>query len=62
MAPENRVFRPKSETEDQLIDGLMKVHQLEGHIQRPSWTQYAAYLINRDLAEVRAKYKERIGG
>jgi len=58
--PEARVFRPKSETEDRLIDGLLKVHHLEGHIQRPSWTQYVSYLLNRDLGEVRAKYKQRV--
>lgn len=57
--PEARVFRPKSETEDRLIDRLLKVHHLEGHIQRPSWTQYVSYLVNRDLSEVRAKYKQR---
>jgi len=58
--PEARVFRPKSETEDRLIDSLLKVHHLEGHIQRPSWTQYVSYLLNRDLGEVRAKYKQRV--
>ena len=60
--PEARVFRPRSETEDRLIDGLLKVHALEGHIQRPSWTQYVSFLMNRDLEEVRARHKMRVGG
>jgi len=59
MSPEARVFRPRSETENKLIDALMKVHTAEGNIQRPSWTQYVSLLINRDLAEVRIKRKER---
>ena len=58
--PEARVFRPRSEDENALIDKLMEVHTLEGNIQKPSWTLYAAYLINRDLAEVRAKLKGRV--
>jgi len=60
--PEARVFRPQSEKVDSLIEGLMKVHTLEGHIQRPSWTQYVGYLINKDLAEERLKHKQRVGG
>jgi len=62
MSPEARVFRPKSEAEDKLIDGLLKVHHLGGHIQRPSWTQYVSWMMNRDLTEVRAQYKNRIRG
>ena len=58
--PEARVFRPKSEGENELIDEVMKVHTLEGHIQRPSWSMYITYLLNRDIAEVRAKHKSRI--
>jgi len=61
MSPEARVFRPRSEIEDRLIDGILKVHHLEGHIQRPSWTQYVSWLMNRDLTEVRAQHKSRIG-
>ena len=57
--PESRVFRPKSEEENKLIDSLMQVHKVEGHIERPSWTQYVAWLINRDVAEVRAQFKSR---
>ena len=60
MMPESRVFRPKSEAEDTLIAQLIKVHHLEGHIQRPSWTQYVAWLVNRDLTEVRARHKSRM--
>jgi len=59
MSPEARVFRPRSETEDKLIDSLLKVHHLEGHIKRPSWTQYVSYLMNQDLTEVRTGYKNR---
>ena len=59
MSPEARVFRPKSEDENKLIDNLMQVHKAEGHIERPSWTQYVAWLINRDVAEVRARFKNR---
>ena len=59
--PEARVFRPRSETEDRVIDGLLKVHNLEGHIQKPSWTQYVSWLINRDIAEVKTRHKHRIG-
>lgn len=58
--PEARVFRPRSETEDKLIDGLLKVHTLEGHIEKPSWTQYVSFLLNRDLAEVRSKHQQRV--
>jgi len=57
--PEARVFRPRSEKENELIDNLMKVHSAENHIERPSWTQYVAWLINRDVAEVRAQFKAR---
>lgn len=58
--PEARVFRPRSETEDQLIDRLMKVRATEGVIAKPSWTLYASYLVNKDLAEIRQRYKTRI--
>jgi len=61
MSPEARVFRPHSETEDQLIDRLLKVHTLAGHIPKPSWTSYVSWLMNRDLAEVRSTHKSRIG-
>jgi len=60
--PEARVFRPRSETEDKIIDGLLQVHHLEGHIQKPSWTQYVSYLMNQDLTKVRTKLKNRAGG
>jgi len=60
--PESRVFRPKSESEDKLIDKLMRVHHLEGHLERPSWTQYVAWLVNRDLAEIRSRIKSRPNG
>ena len=59
--PESRVFRPRSENEDKIIDGLLKVHNLEGDIQRPSWTQYISWLLNRDLMEIRSRHKGRIG-
>ena len=59
MSPEARVFRPKSEQENNLIDSLMRTHKAEGHIERPSWTQYIAYLINQDVAGIRARYKTR---
>jgi len=62
MSPEARVFRPRSEIEDQLIGNLMKVHAAEGHIDKASWTQYAAYLINRDAAEIRVRFRERKRG
>ena len=58
--PEARVFRPKSEEENEIIDEIMKVHTLEGHIPKPSWSMYVTYLLNRDIAEVRAKHKSRI--
>ena len=58
--PEARVFRPRSEKENELIDSLMNVHKAEGHIGRPSWTQYVAWLINKDVAEVRAQHRLRI--
>ena len=61
MSPEARVFRPRSESEDKLIDSLMKVHTAEGHIQRASWTQYVAMLINSDLSMVRSRYHQRMG-
>ena len=61
MSPEARVFRPRSETEDKLIDSLLKVHHLEGDIQKPSWTQYVSYLMNKDLTAVRSKSKNRLG-
>jgi len=59
MSPEARVFRPRSEDENVLIDKLMEVHNLEGHIQKASWTMYVAWLINRDLTEVRSRFKAR---
>ena len=59
MSPEARVFRPRSEKENELIDNLMKARTAEGHIERPSWTQYVAWLINRDVAEVRNQFKAR---
>ena len=59
MSPEARVFRPRSETENQLIDRLLKLHTIEGHIEKPSWTQYIAWVLNRDIAEVRVGHKHR---
>jgi len=61
MSPEARVFRP-SEKENKLIDSLMKVRATDGTIKQPSWTMYAAYLINKDASEIRARYKGRGGG
>lgn len=58
--PEARVFRPRSEAEDRLIAGLMKVRSLEGHIPKPSWTQYVSWLINKDLNEIRSNQKLRL--
>lgn len=62
MNPEARVYRPQSETLNQLIDKLMQVRTAEGHIQRPSWTLYISWLLNRELGEVRTRYKQRVGG
>ena len=62
MSPESRVFRPRNETEDKLIDALMKARAAQGLIAKPSWTLYAAWLVNRDLGEVRAEHKSKIGG
>ena len=59
MNPEARVFRPRSETENSLIDKMMQIRSKQGAIQRPSWTQYASYLINKDVAEIRSQYKQR---
>jgi len=58
--PESRVFRPRSETEDKLIDSMLKVHFLAGHIAKPSWTSYVSWLMNRDLAQVRTARTGRI--
>lgn len=58
--PEARVFRPRSQTEDQLIDRLLTLHHLEGHIDRPSWTQYVSWLLNKDIADVRKNAKQRV--
>lgn len=52
--PEARVFRPKSPNEDELIDKLLKIHHLKGDIPKPSWTSYVSWMMNRDMAEVRA--------
>jgi len=59
MNPEARVFRPRSEAENDLIDKVMQIRSKQGAIQRPSWTLYISYLLNKDVAEVRARYKER---
>ena len=61
MSPEARVFRPRSEREDQLIGALMETHAAEKDIEKPSWTQYVSYLLNRDMAEIRAKRRARGG-
>ena len=58
--PEARVFRPRSETEDRLIDSLLKVHALEGNIAKPSWTAYVSWLMNKDIAERRLLRSSRI--
>ena len=60
MSPEARVFRPRSETEDRLIDSLLKVHALSGDITKPSWTAYVSWLMNRDIAERRVLHSGRI--
>ena len=57
--PEARVFRPRSEKENQLIDALMKTHSLQGDIQKASWTSYVTWLINQDLHQVRNTHRER---
>ena len=57
--PEARVFRPRSETENNLIDKMMQIRSKQRAIQRPSWTQYVSYLINKDVAEVRSQHKQR---
>jgi len=60
--PENRVFRPQTEKMNQLIESLMKARAAEKIIERPSWTQYCAYLINKDMAEVVQRYHNRLPG
>ena len=60
--PEARVFRPQNEKMNQLIESLMKVRAAEKIIERPSWTQYCSYLINKDMAEVTQRYHNRLPG
>lgn len=57
--PEARVFRPRSEKEDNLIDKLLEIRAKQGVIKKPSWTLYTAYLINRDVADIRKEFKDR---
>ena len=61
MSPEARVFRPRSEAENDLIDKMMTLRAKQGVIAKPSWTLYAAHLINKDVAEVREQYKRKTG-
>ena len=58
--PEARVFRPRSDLESEIIEQLLKFHLLEGHINRPSWTQLVSYYLNKDITEVRARLKQKI--
>lgn len=52
MAQEQqKVFRPRSPQESAIIDHLMELHVVKGHIREASWTQYVAYLINKDIQE-----------
>jgi len=60
--PEARVFRPQGDKENELIERLMRVHAAQGEIQQASWTQYVAFLVNRDLAQVRYQYQQRLSG
>ena len=60
--PEARVFRPKDEKSNKVIELLMRIRAHQGDIPRPSWTSYASYLVNRDLQEVSRTIKQRRGG
>jgi len=59
--PEARVFRPRSEDEDKLIETAMQFHVAAGHIEKASWTMYVAFLVNQDVTAIRTDYRERVG-
>jgi len=62
MAPESRVYRPKSDKENALIEALMETRTAEKLIERPSWTMYVDYLLNREAEEILRRHKSRIQG
>ena len=59
--PEARVFRPRSEKEDNLITKLMELRTKEEIIPKPSWTMYVSYMLNKEIAEVRSRFQSRTG-
>lgn len=58
--PEARVYRPKNEKENQLIDALMETRTAEKSIERPSWTLYVDYLLNKETAEIKTRHESRM--
>lgn len=58
--PEARVYRPKTEKENQLIDALMETRTAEKSIERPSWTLYVDYLLNKETAEIKTRHESRM--
>jgi len=60
--PESRVFRPRTEKEDKLIDLAMDVRAKDRTIAKPSWTQYVEYLLNKDIMEIRQRHQNRATG
>lgn len=59
----DRIFRPKTDNMNLLIDQLIRYHILHGHIPKGSgWTAYVGWLINQDLAVVQAQANQRFKG
>jgi hypothetical protein len=57
--PEGRVYRPKTEVENQLIESLMATRVAEHAIERPSWTLYIDYLLNKETTEIVNRLQSR---
>jgi hypothetical protein len=62
MAPEARVYRTDDESRNILIESLMEVRVADKSIERPSWTMYVNYLLDKEANEIYARYQHRLGG
>jgi L-fucose mutarotase/ribose pyranase (RbsD/FucU family) len=62
MAPEARVYRTDDDDRNTLIQALMEVRTFDKSIERPSWTMYVNYLLDKEAAEVFSRYQNRING
>ena len=60
MAPEARVYRTDDESRNALIEALMEARTADKSIERPSWTMYVNFLLDKEANEIYTRYQNRL--